>query len=876
LSLGFYFRTLARESRGSRGRLVFFVACLAVGVAAVVAVAGLSASLQDGIRREARQLLAADLSVRGNQPLPPATLAAIAALPGSRRTDVKETVTVAAAAEKNGQPGASQLVELKVVDGVYPFYGVLDLRPRRPLHELLTAETTVVASDLLAHLGLKVGDALQIGGQPFKIAGIVLAEPDRVSVSFTLGPRVFLSGAGFARTRLEEQGSRVGYRALVRLPDGTTSSALDAAAERLRQGLPAGDGFRVETYRQAQPALRQNLARIERFLGLVALLSLFVGGIGVAQSVRAWLAGRLDAIAILKCLGMRPREIFPLYLGQTVLLGLAGSLVGIAVGAAVQLLLPRLFPDLIPPELIHPWQPAALLRGLGLGVGVALLFSLPPLSAVLRVPPARVLRRDAEPLPRHRWVSVATLFALVAGIWGMAAFQSHSALLGAQFTGGVAVVTAALALAAFLVSWVVRKLPRDLSLQPPLRHGLAALARPGAAAGGAIVALGLGVLVVLGMSLVEGRITAQLEKELPANAPSAFLIDIQPDQWAGVDRLLRQQGAQGVESVPVVMARIAAIDGVPTEQLAGGDRGNSPDGEEGDGGGRRNGGERNGEGNGGGPNRGGGRRWALSREQRLTYMRELPKDNKIVAGSLWSDPAHGEVSLEKEYAADIGAHLGSKLTFNVQGVPIDLVVTSLRTVNWGTFGINFFLVVEPGVLESAPQQRLAVARLPRGVEQRTQDLLAARYPNVTFLRIREILEKVLKVLRRISLGIRFLGGFTVVAGIAILAGAVSAGSARRGREVALLKTLGMTRRGVATTFAVEYALIGLVAGGIGAAGGVALAWGVVTQGFRLPWVLAAGPLTIALAASVLLTVLAGLAASLRALQRRPIEVLRTE
>jgi putative ABC transport system permease protein len=875
LSLGFYFRTLARESRGSRGRLVFFVACLAVGVAAVVAVAGLSASLQDGIRREARQLLAADLAVRGNQPLPPATLAAIAALPGSRRTDVKETVTVAAATGKNGQPGASQLVELKVVNGVYPFYGVLDLRPRRPLHELLTAETTVVASDLLAHLGLKVGDALQIGGQPFRIAGIVLAEPDRVSVSFTLGPRVFLSGAGFARTHLEEQGSRMGYRALVRLPDGTTSAALDAAAERLKHGLPAGDGYRVETYRQAQPALRQNLSRIERFLGLVALLSLFVGGIGVAQSVRAWLAGRLDAIAILKCLGMRPREIFPLYLGQTVLLGLAGSLAGIAAGTAVQLLLPRLFPDLIPPELIHPWQPAALLRGLGLGVGVALLFSLPPLSAVLRVPPARVLRRDAEPLPRHRWVSVATLATLVAGIWGMAAFQSHSALLGAQFTGGVALVTAALALAAFLVSWGVRKLPRDLSLAPPLRHGLAALARPGAAAGGAIVALGLGVLVVLGMSLVEGRITAQLEKELPANAPSAFLIDIQPDQWAGVDLLLRQQGAQGVESVPVVMARIAAIDGVPTEQLAAGDRdrADSPDGEEGDGGGgRRNGGERNGNGS----NRGGGRRWALSREQRLTYMRELPKDNKVVAGALWSDPAHAEVSLEKEYAADIGAHLGSKLTFNVQGVPIDLVVTSLRTVNWGTFGINFFLVVEPGVLESAPQQRLAVARLPRGVEQHTQDLLAARYPNVTFLRIREILEKVLKVLRRISLGIRFLGGFTVVAGIAILAGAVSAGSARRGREVALLKTLGMTRRGVATTFAVEYALIGLVAGLIGATGGAALAWGVVTQGFRLPWVLAGGPLTIALAASVLLTVAAGLGASLRSLQRRPIEVLRAE
>jgi putative ABC transport system permease protein len=869
LTLGFYARALVRESRGSRGRLAFFIVCLAVGVAAVVAVAGLSASLRDGIRREARQLLAADLAVRGNQPLPPAALTAVAALPGARRTDVKETVTVAAAPASGGQPGASQLVELKVVDGAYPFYGKLELKPSRPLQELLTPATTVVASDLLAHLKLRVGDALLIGGQPFRIAGVVLAEPDRVNLSFTIGPRVFLDGAGFARTHLEDQGSRITYRALVRLPDGVSSAGLDAAAERVKKALPNDESFRVETYRQAQPALRENITRIEKFLGLVALLSLFVGGIGVAQSVRAWLAGRLDAIAILKCLGMRPREIFPLYLGQTFLLGLAGSALGILAGVAVQMTLPRLFPDLIPPELIRPWQPAALLRGLGLGVGVAMLFSLPPLSAVLRVPPARVLRRDAEPLPRHRWVTAVTGLALVAGVWGMAALQSGSALLGAQFTGGVAVVTAALAGAAFLVSWGVRRLPRDLfSLRPSLRHGLAALARPGAAASGAIVALGLGVLVVLGMSLVERRITSQLEKELPTNAPSAFLVDIQPAQWPGVERLLRQQGAQGIESVPVVMARLAAIDGVRTEDLeARNGRGGGEGEQEGE---RPRRGER------GGRGESGGRRWALTREQRLTYMKELPKDNKIVAGALWSDPAHAEVSLEQGFADDIGAHLGSTLTFNIQGVPVDLKVTSLRTVNWQTFGINFFLVVEPGVLESAPQQRLAVARLPRGGEQRTQDLLAASYPNVTFLRIREILEKVLKVLRRISLGIRFLGGFTVVAGIAILAGAVSAGSARRGREVALLKTLGMTRRGVATTFAVEYALVGLVAGLIGAVGGSVLAWGVVTRGFKLPWAFAPATLAVALAGTILLAVIAGLAASLRALERRPIEVLRAE
>ncbi|HEX6904943.1 MAG TPA: FtsX-like permease family protein [Thermoanaerobaculia bacterium] len=849
---GFFFRTMIRESRGSRGRLAFFVACLAVGVSAVVAVAGLSASLQDGIRREARQLLAADLVVQGSRPFPPPVNQAIAAIQGAERTDVRETVTVAAAPGRGGRPGPSQLVELKVVDGIYPFYGVLELRPARPLHELLRPDTVVIASEALARLGLEVGDTLQIGGQPFRVAGVVLSEPDRVGISITFGPRAFLSGAGFARTNLEDRGSRVGYRALLKMPEGTSGPELDATAERLKDAIPDTERFRVETYRQAQPALRENLERVEQFLGLVALLSLFVGGIGVAQSVRAWMASRLDAIAVLKCLGLRPREIFPLYLGQTLLLGLAGSLVGILAGAVLQMVLPELFPDLIPNELIHPWQPAALLRGLALGVGVALLFSLPPLSAVLRVAPARVLRRDAEPLPQHRWVSTATALALILGIWGMAALQSGSALRGAQFTGGVAAVTAALAGAAWLVSRLAGRVPREISpawARVWLRHGLSALARPGAAAGGAIVALGLGVLVVLAMSLVERRLAAQLAADFPTDAPSAFLIDIQPEQWPGVERVLTRSGAEKIQSVPVVMARLAAIDGVTSEELVRRARGSG---------------------------REGGRRWALTREQRLTYMRHLPEDNEIIAGALWSDPEAAEVSVEQEFADDMGLKLGSLLRFNIQGVPVDVKVTSIRTVDWGTFGINFFLVVEPGVLENAPQQRLATARLPRGVEQRTQDLLAAEYPNVTLLRLREILEKILKVLGRISLGIRFLGGFTVVAGIAILAGAISAGSARRGREVALLKTLGMTRRGVAAAFAVEYALIGLVAGLIGTVGGAVLAYGVVTRGFEIPWSFEPLALAVALAAAVALAVVAGLAASLRALERRPIEVLRAE
>ena len=761
--------------------------------------------------------------------------------------------------------------------GGYPFYGELRLDPDRPLAALLSDHTAVAAPDLLARLGLAVGDELLVGGKPFTVAGSVLAEPDNLQVGLSVGPRLFLSLGGLQRAGLIQVGSRVRYRALVRMPAGTGAGELAAVVERLRTDL--APQWRVESWREAQPSLRQGVARVDRFLGLVALLSLLVGGIGVAQTVRAWLADRLDAIAVLKCLGMRPRQVLGLYLGHTALLGLAGSLLGMAAGVAVQVALPHVFPDLIPPSLVRPFQPLALGRGLLLGLGVAVLFSVPPLVTALRVPPARVLRRDARPLPLARWAYLAAGLALATGVVAMAALQARSLRMGLEFAGGLALATLLLALAARVLIAAVGRLPAAARQRRGdrrggavwLRHGLTALARPGSGTLAAVVALGLGTLVVLAMSLVEHHLVAQLDTDLPKDAPSAFLVDIQPAQWDGVRQLLRDGGAEEIDSVPVVMARISAIDGKGMAELA------PPSGEPAAAGGGR------GEGGGGGGERGeggrrddGDRRWALTREQRLTYMADLPADNRVVAGRLWSDPAHPEVSVEEGFAHDLGVGLGSVLTFDVQGVPLNLTVTSIRTVDWGTFGINFFLVVEPGVLDAAPQQRLATVRLPAGATQAVQDRLAALYPNVTLVQIRQILEKIVAVLERIALAVRFLGGFTVLAGIAILAGAVSAAAARRGREVALLKTLGFTRAGVAAVFSVEYAAVGLVAGALGAVGGGVLAWAVLTRGMELEWSWFPLPFAVALAGMVVLSVAGGLAASTNALRRRPIEVLRQE
>jgi putative ABC transport system permease protein len=833
-----------REFKGSAGRLLFFAACLSVGVAAVVAVEGLSRALDEGIQGQAKQLLAADLAISSRRPIPVDMVTAVEAMADARWTRKSELPSVVSVPSGNDAPGSSLLCELKAVGVGYPFYGELETDPPGPISGVLEPQTVLVDPELLTRLGIGIGHDLRIGESIFEIAGTVITEPDRLGGSFAIGPRVLLSTEGLARSGLTGVGSRVEYNILVQLGSDAGQDEVLAAAETLRSVNKDSAFVRVETYVEAQPNLRRGLDRVGHFLGLVALVSLLVGGIGVAQAVRAWLAGRLDAIAVLRAIGMRPREVFGLFLGQTVVLALAGSTGGALIGSLVAKAVPGLMADLLPVTVQVGWQPEAIMRGIALGIGVAVLFGLRPLIDVLRVPPLRVLRRDADPLPVSR-LAAATLTAMLAvGIAGAASVQSGSLGRGIQFAVGIIVATGLLALGAWLVMRVVGRVPRDLGAIF-LRHGLAALARPGSGTLGAVVALGLGVLTVLGMYLIQGRLTAQLDAELPDEAPTAFLIDIQPEQWAGVRSVLEGAGAVDLQSVEVVMARIQSIKGVPVSELVELDAEGSRD-----------------------------RRWVLTREQRLTTMEALPEDNIIVDGALWSMPDRAEVSVERDYAEDLGVGVGDTVVLNVQGVPLELVVSSVRSVDWGRFSINFFLVVEPGVLDRAPGFRIASARLPAEMESAAQDRLAAEFPNVTMLRLREVLQKVVGILRQLGFGVRFIGAFTVLAGIAILGGSVAAGAVRRGRQVALYKTLGMRRAEVVTVFAVEYALIGLVAGVIGTVGGVLLAWVVTRFGFEIAWAWSPTALLLSVCLTVALSVAAGLAASSRALAARPLAVLR--
>lgn len=846
-------RWILRESRGAWGRVAYFTACLAVGVTAVVGTAALGESVNAGFRAQSREILGADLSVDARRPLPRELDAVLAAHDGLERTDVLETPSMALAGSDNdgrddggrdgGAPAArSRLVQIVSVRGRYPLRGELTTDPPGGLAAHLAPDTVVAARDALDGLGVRTGDEIRIGGASFRVAATVVRAPPQFGFSALAGPRVFLNAEGFARTALTGFGSRARHATLVALPADTDDADL-AALEREIRAIPGAAYLDVDTHADALPRGGNTTRRVQGFLGLAALLSVVVGGIGVAQIVAVWVAGRSQAIATMRCLGVRPGEILAVSLGHTLLLALAGSAAGAAAGCAVPAIVRAVAPDAFPGGLPVVFPAAAVLRGLALGAGIALVFSLAPLAAIWRVPPARALRADAAPLPPHRGVAVAAALALGAGVFGAAAAQAGRLDWAASFAGGFAALVGALWVAARAMMFVAARIPR-LRLERHLRHAVAALGRPGSGTAAAVVALGLGTMVVTTVALVQARLREGLLSQVPVGAPSLFLVDVQPAQWDGVKSALDAAGATDVASVPVIVARIATIDGRAVEDLAA----------EAEDAGRA--------------------RRSLTREQRLTTMAVLPESNRIVAGALWSDPSRAEASVEERFARDLGIGLGSTIGFDVQGVVVDVVVTSVRAVEWQSLSINFFLVIEPGVLDRAPALLLASARVPPGAEGALQDRVAAEWRNVTVFRVGPILEEVTTLLRRVVSGIAALGAFSVASGLLVVAGAAAAAALRRRREVALLKTLGATRGDVMAMLAAEYALVGAAAGLVGSVGALALAAGflrfVAEMPVELPWI--AIPLASAGAAAA--AAVCGLAASARALAAKPVESLR--
>ncbi len=885
----FIFRMAWRETRGAWRHFLYFFACIAIGVGALVGVSLFGLNVERAVTKEARGLLGGDLEIRLNHPLSLAGQAVLNSLTERDMvfTHVSELIAMTARTTQ-GSSGAlsTQIIELKAVESAYPLYGAIRLDPAQSLDVLLHPDErrcgghacfgAMVQESLLIRMGLSVGDHLKIGQAAFLITGIVRTEPDRIANAFSLGPRVLISQEGLRAAELMKPGSRVRERYLVKV---SADLPMESLLSELR-GRLAADSARISSYRAAQPQLRQFLDQLSRYLGLIGLTALFIGGLGVGTSIHAFLRDKLRTIAILKAVGADSATVVSTYVVQAMFLGSVGSLAGILLGIGLQRMLPPLMAGLFASDLLDQlgvslelsWSSIwPLMKGAALGLLSTLLFTLWPLLKIRDIHPGAIFRRDAEQTtleqetsPSRWWVRwglrdrlhVGTAGGIILGLCALSVWQAGSWSIGFLFLGALSLAIAILFVCARMfvrgLAWV--PLPRVLSL----RYAVGNVVRPGGQAAGIMVAIGIGAMMIVTVSLVEQALLHQVQENRPTDAPTFFFIDIQPDQAQEFVSLVhREMGHTNPELTPLVRSRLHAINGhgITAEEGSQKDE-KRTEGKE----------ER-------------GKQWYLTREYVLTFLEQLPKDNQLVKGEWWKPGqvfSTPQVSVEEEAATHLGLTIGSIVEFDIQGTTVSAEVSSIRTVEWGNFSTNFYMIFSPGALEGAPFTYVATVRVSPDQEVPLQQAVVASFPNVSAIHIGDVLEGFARVLDRLSLAIRAMALFCVLTGGLVMAAALAATRYRRLYESVILKALGATRGLIARAFAIEYVLLGAVAGLIGLTLGAVLSWATLRYVFDLPWSMHPRVLGSGLLLTMLLTLIVGFASTYRILGQRPLAVLRHE
>jgi putative ABC transport system permease protein len=852
-------RIAAREMRSSPSKFLFVLLSVAIGVAALTGVRGFSASFRTTLLLRARSIMAGDLSARTAQQLTPDERRRVDSIlsTGVQSTTVTEMLSMAST------PTAPDplLVSIKAVDpALYPFYGSVDLAPALTLPAALTPATVAVGDDLLMRLNLHVGDPLKLGNQTFRIIAAVVNEPDRLSGSFTVGPRVLLSRAALESTGLLAPGNRANERVLFKIPPAASGQPVsDTAVANLKSQLATAlPDAQISDYRESSPAITNGLDGATSLLSLMSLVALVLGAVGVAMAMRAHLQQRLDTIAIMKSLGARSSQIIRIYLLQTLFLGTLGGIIGVAGGIAVQLAFPFFLAKLInvPPEF-H-FQLGAVFTGLGAGILITLLFTLPPLLDIRGVRPILILRRAVEdsddPFIHAALKTIANNIAqilatalILIGLAIIAMTLSDSRIVGTIFSIGLVVVLLILlAASAALLAALKFFLNRTrLHLPSSLRHGLANLYRPGNPSAALLAALGLGVMQIMTVYLVQKDAVQEMNFSAAPNIPDVFLIDIADSEISGVKALLSTQTSVTAppELLPITNARVDAVDGVSAADLK---LQHFP-------------------------------RRAL-RSVNLTWNDALPTGTKIVDGQWWQpSDTKPQVAISEPMAMRLDVHVGSSITFVAQDKPIVATVAAIvrsngqHTYSRAEYTLNHaalqgFPVVWYGGVHVAPNQ---VAEFERALNH--------SYPTITIINVAAVVESVRSVVIQIIYVIQFLSAFSIFAGIIILASSIAGTKYRRIREVVVLKTLGATRARIATIFSIEFAVLGLVSGAVGLLFANIIAWAVEKfTPMNLTFKTNISLNLAALAAAAALTVATGWIASHRILGQKPLEVLREE
>lgn len=866
-----------RESRFARRRLFLFLSAISLGVAALVAVQGFASTMQREVRDQARAMLGADLQLRSRDPFGPRTAEVLDALADDEGIDVARVTSFASMA-RHAASGATRLVQVRAAEPGFPFYGTIETEPAGQWSSLHDGRNAVVDPALLVALGAEIGDEIEIGEARFRVAGELRRLPGDIEIASSFAPRVFIPAARLDETELLGFGARVTYEAFLRVP----APGLAELIEDRYRPIWRSERVRSDTLQEQQEEMDAALGSLGRYLGLVGVFALLLGGIGVASAMSAYMSRKVESIAVLRCIGATSRQVFGVYLLQAAVMGLAGALVGVAIGAVVQWMLPRMLTGLLPVDVPIRVDGPAAATGLVVGLCTAAAFALLPLLEIRSVSPLRALRRSVEPLAAAGtdWPRIGAWAVLVGGVLLLIMYQVRDVGVGLGVAAGVGVTLLALWLAARGGAALLRALPRG-GLTYTVRQGIANLHRPGNQTVTVVLALGFGAFLIATLILTQANILRPLAVDTDTRFNLIFL-DVQSDQVEPVRGILAEHDVSLLQSVPLVSMRVSALNGEPVRLGADipGDLDGSEDLDElaADAGGGENGANR-------GEPGAGPRRWAVRREYRSTFRDAPTGSERIVAGEWWDGRADSggdggppyEVSLEDDIAGDLGVGVGDRVDWDVQGITIPTVVTSIRAVDWARLEPNFFAVFEPAALRDAPQMWVLLARGEstdaRAVAQR--DVVAA-HSNVSAIDLTLVQAALDEIVGRVSLVIRFLAGFSVATGFIVLLGSVATGRLQRIRESVLLKTLGATRRQIGAILLSEYALLGLLAVIVGAGLSLASAWALARFLFDVPFEAEAVPL-VALAASIAaLAAAIGLSGSREVFRTTPMEALREE
>ncbi len=831
-----------REGRGSRRRLALYMSSITLGVAALVAINSFRQNVTAAIGGQAREVLGADLELSSRRPFDSIIQGVLDST--ARSGVLVSRVTSFASMALATRSGGTRLVEVRAIEGGYPYYGAIETDPPSAWSGLARGRSALVDPALLIQLGAVIGDTLAVGDVRFRIIGAVVKYPGDIALRTAIGPRVYIPAAHLQDTQLLRTGSLARYLAYLKLePSAEVQRYLNRNNPTFRQ-----HNVGYDTVAEREAELTDSLDMLARFLGLVGLVALLLGGVGVASAVNVFAKQKLEIAAILRCLGATQRTVFTIYLLQAGTMGLLGAALGVALGVAVQWRLPSLLADFLPIAVPVGVDYPSIVAGLGIGVWVAVVFALLPLLSIRDVSPLAALRRDFEPAASVPRTQRITGYVAIAGsILALSLWQAPRLESGVNFALGVGATTLLLWISAVLLTRTVRRFfPRRARYE--VRQGVANLFRPHNQTTAVTLAVGFGIFLIATLYVVQRNLLDQLQLDTRPDRPNLVLFDIQKDQIAGARTLLRERGIPRLQETPIVTARIAAINGQTVQQLL-----VAPDGY------RR-------------------ARWALRREYRNTYRDTLVATEELVAGQWWAAgvvAAPPAISVEQDLAQELGVGIGDRMTWDVQGLQVETQVASLRRVTWARFEPNFFVVFAPGVLEAAPHSFVVLTRVAdRTARAEVQRDLVLRFPNIAAVDLTLLQETLDSVLRSVSLSIRFMALFSIVSGLLVLIGAIATTRFQRMRESVLLKTLGASQRQIVGITVTEYSALGALAGLTGVLLAGVAGWALMRFFFEVPFRLPSVPLGALAVSAALITTVVGLANSWHVFGRTPLAVLR--